>query len=330
MACPAPSLSRATPPASSRVRTARPQALESPTQLSLPISVPTRQVQRRERAHRPHLRQRTLPGVDTRQRVLPFRRSRSDSLLTPELAEAMETALSEVRSAAKGGRRQRAAEALLLQLLTPFLRGEVEHALSHHERTHLDRDDLMQEALLRAQKLWKGFTPGWAGPGRTLYPAYVKKAVRQHLGNVLEDGKLIGPTHWGRKLAARARRRMNREPEVTYEEALKTEGADHATTLGLTLGATRADEREAELLADERDEEQAEEMRQLELGSAAVAALRRLPQRERLAVAVPLGLSRVHLSDAELARRLKCSLQELLAARERGLATLREDMRRAV
>ncbi|WNG42055.1 hypothetical protein F0U61_20790 [Archangium violaceum] len=242
----------------------------------------------------------------------------------------METALAEVRSAAKGGRRQRAAESLLLQLLTPFLKGEVSRALSTHERTHLDREDLLQEALERAQKLWRGFAPGWAGPGRTLYPAYVVKAVRQHLGKVLEDSKLIGPTQWGRKLAARARRRMKREPAVTYEDALKSEGADHATTLGLTLGATRADEREAELLADERDEEQAEETRQLELGSVAVAALRRLPQREHLAVAVPLGLSRVKLSDERLARHLKCSLPELLAARERGLATLRAGMSRSL
>lgn len=283
--------------------------------------VPTREVRRARRAHRPHLRERTLPGAGIQQRVLPFRRSASDSILTPELAEAMETALAEVRSAAEGGRRQRAAEATLLQLLTPFLKGEVEYAFTHHERTHLEKEDLLQEAMLRAQRLWRGFTPGWAGPGRTLYPAYVKQAVRQHLGNVLEDAKLVGPTQWGRKLAARARKRVAREA-VSYEEALKTEGADQATSLALSLGATRASETEALYLADEGDEERAERAQQL----AAVAALKKLPRLERLAVAVPMGLNREQLTDAQLARRLSCTPEELLAARARGLATLREYM----
>ncbi|MFY0567053.1 hypothetical protein ACN28E_24890 [Archangium lansingense] len=283
--------------------------------------VPTRATQREERARRPHLRQRTRPGADMRQRVLPFRRTVRESLLTPELAEAMETALAEVRGAPEGGRRQRAAESLLLELLTPFLRAEVEHAFSHHERTYLDKEALLQEARLRAQRLWKGFTPGWAGPGRTLYPAYVQKAVRQHLGNELEGAKLVGPTQWGRKLAARARKRVARG-EASYEDALRKEGADHATSLALSLGATRASELEALQLADDGDEER--ERRALHL--AAAAALKQLPRLERLAVAVPLGLTRETLSDTQLARRLKCTHEELLAARARGLATLREYM----
>ncbi|PTL79083.1 hypothetical protein [Vitiosangium sp. GDMCC 1.1324] len=287
------------------------------------FSVPTREVRRGERARRPHLRGRTSPGVDTRQRVLPFRRTAAGSLLTPELAEAMETALAEARGSAEGGRRQRAAEAQLLELLLPFLQAAVAHAWATHPRTHLEKEDLLQEARLRAQKLWRGFRPGWAGPGRTLYPAYAVKAVRQQLGNVLEEARLVGPTQWGRKLAARARRRVKRE-ELSYEDALRKEGADHATTLGLTLTATRADEREAAALADESDAHREE----LALESAAVAALRRLPRLEREAVAVPLGLSRLQLSDAGLARHLGCTLAELHSARERGLATLRKGMAR--
>lgn len=315
---------RPAPVSSSPVSARAPgRQVAAPVQLVL-LSVPTREVRREARARRPHLRGRTVPGADTRQQVLPFRRSARESLLTPELAEVMETALAEVRSAAEGGRRQRAAEALLLQLLTPFLKGEVAHAFTHHERTHLERADLMQEAQLRAQRLWKGFKPGWAGPGRTLYPAYVMKAVRQHLGNVLEEAKLVGPTQWGRKLAARARRRVARG-EASYEEALKKEGADHATTLGLSLGATRASEREALELADEGDEERSQRAEQL----AAVAALKRLPRLERLAVAVPMGLTQETLSDAQLARRLKCTPEELAAARARGLQALRHTLSEA-
>ncbi|MCY1080309.1 hypothetical protein [Archangium lansingense] len=283
--------------------------------------VPTHQTRREERARRPHLRRRTQPGADLRQQVLPFRRTGRESILTPELAEAMETALAEVRGAAEGGLRQRNAEARLLELLTPFLRAEVEHAFTHHERTHLDKEDLLQEARLRAQRLWKRFTPGWAGPGRTLYPAYVQKAVRQRLGNVLEEAKLVGPTQWGRKLAGRARRRVARG-ESSYEDALRKEGADHATTLGLTLGATRASELEALQLADEGEEGRTRRA----LHVAAAAALKQLPRLERLAVAVPMGLTRETLTDAQLARRLKCTPEELLAARARGLATLREYM----
>ncbi len=295
-----------------------------PAQQPFPFlaTLPTREVRRQERAHRPHLRQRTQPGVDTRQRVLPFRRAACFGLLTPELAEAFETALAEVRAAGEGSRRQRAAEATLLQLLTPFLKAEVRHAWATHEHTHLDKEDLLQEALERAQKLWRRFTPGWAGPGRTLYPAYVQKAVRQHLGNCLEDSKLVGPTQWGRKRAARARKRMKREP-VTYEEALQQEGADHATTLALSLGASRTDVREAESLADEGEAARDE----LALESAAVESLRRLPRRQRLAVAVPLGLSRFRLTDAQLARHLGCTPAEVLEARAQGLATLRSELR---
>lgn len=280
-----------------------------------------REVRRQERAHRPHLRQRTLPGVDTRQRVLPFRPRARESLLSPERAEAMETALAEVRTRSEGSPRHRAAEALLLELLLPFLKAEVAHAWATHERTHLGKDDLLQEALERAQKLWRRFTPGWAGPGRTLYPAYVQKAVRQHLANVLADAKLVGPTQWGRKLAARARKRAVREA-VPFEEAVKAEKADPATALALSLGATRADEREAATLAD--DSEQGRD--ELELESAAVAALKRLPRLQREAVAVPIGLSRVKLSDAKLARHLGCTVQELLAARQEGLQVLCETL----
>ncbi|WNG62760.1 hypothetical protein F0U59_23380 [Archangium gephyra] len=277
--------------------------------------------------------------------MLPFNRARQEKLLTPELAESIEAALAVVRGPAANARRQleakasgqplkvdptrltlrqREAEATLLQLLEPFLRAEVHHAFTHHERTNLEKGDLMQEAMLRAQRLWVGFETGWAGPGRTLYPAYVMRAVRQHLNNKLEEAKLVGPTQWGRKLAGRARRRVARE-KVSYEEALKTEGADQATTLGLTLGATRASEREYLEHADERGEHRDERAQQL----AAVAALKRLPRLERLAVAVPMGLAREQLSDAQLARRLKCTPEELLAARARGLAALRNTLREA-
>ncbi|HEX5750031.1 MAG TPA: hypothetical protein VFZ09_27625 [Archangium sp.] len=307
--------------------------------------VPTREKRRVARAHRPHLRGRTPPAGAPRQPLLPFNRARQEKLLTPELAESIEGALAVVRGPAANGRRQlqakatgqrvkvdatrlsrqqRAAEATLLQLLVPFLRAEVEHAYTHHARTHLEKEDLLQEALARAQRLWVGFESGWAGPGKTLYPAYVMKAVRQHLGNVLEEAKLVRPTQWGRKLAARARRRVARE-SVSYEEALKTEGADQATSLGLQLGATLAGDREYLEHADERDEHREERAQQL----AAVAALKRLPKLERLAVAVPMGLAREQLSDAQLARRLKCTLEELHAARARGLAALRNALQEA-
>lgn len=312
----------------------RRQALEAPAQLALPISVPAREARREERAKRPHLRGRTRTGEA--QLALPLPRVEAPpppalpawpGRLTAEYADAMERALVEARKHAEGGFIQRAAEGRLVQLLKPFLEGEVQHALTHHENpASIGREDLRQEANLRALKLWRGFTPGQGGPGRTLYPAYVKQAVRQHLGNVLASGKLVGPTQWGRKTAARARRREKREG-VTFEEALRVEGADNATVLGLTLKPVHADEREAEQLADDRGEAQEERRRLAELGAEARAALRRLPQLERYAVAVPLGLTRKRYTDARLARHLGCTLEELLAARARGLATLREAMK---
>ncbi|EPX56150.1 hypothetical protein D187_007492 [Cystobacter fuscus DSM 2262] len=288
--------------------------------------VPQREVRRRERAHRPHLRGRTPPPAEPgAQLVLPFQRpSRGRGLLSAELAEAMEGALRDARGQPEGSRRQRAAEEKLLGLLSPFLESEARRAWASHERTYLSRADLLQEAALRAQKLWRGFTPGKAGPGRTLYPAYVAQAVRQHLGNVLAEGRLVGPTHWGRKLAARARKRVERE-EVTYEEALHTEGADAATALALAQGATRCEEREASDVADAGGER----LEELATQGAAVVALEHLPRRQRLAVGVPLGLCTPRLNDAQLARHLGCTLAELHEARAQGLAALREHLEAA-
>ncbi|WP_076606160.1 hypothetical protein [Cystobacter fuscus] len=323
-ACPAPSRSsaRASP------RPALAAVPNPPRQqpFAFLAEVPQREARRRDRAHRPHLRGRTPPpAAPGAQLVLPFQRpSRGKGWLAPEVAEAMETALREARGQPEGSRRQLAAEEKLLRLLTPFLAAEARRAWASHERTYLSRADLLQEAALRAQKLWRGFTPGKAGPGRTLYPAYVAQAVRQHLGNVLAEGRLVGPTHWGRKLAARARKRVERE-EVTYEEALATEGADAATALALAQGATRCEEREASDVADAGGER----LEELSAQGSAVAALERLPRRQRLAVGVPLGLSTPRLNDAQLARHLGCSLAELLEARAEGLAALREHLEAA-
>ncbi|MBM7117649.1 hypothetical protein I3V78_29295 [Archangium primigenium] len=256
--------------------------------------------------------------------MLPFTRAPRGTWLTPEVAESFERALREARGTTRGSPRQRAAEGELLRLLHPLLEQEARRAWGTHERTFLSRADLLQEALLRAQRLWEGFTPGQGGPGRTLYPAYVQRAVRQHLGNVLAEGRLVGPTQWGRKLAARARRRVESEG-LAYEEALRVEGADGATALALSLGATRVEESEAERLADESDES----LGRVHLGAAATALLARLPERQRLAVAVPLGLGGLALGDVRLAQRLQCSLPELQAARAAGLAALRAELEAA-
>lgn len=284
-------------------------------------ALPAREARRRERAHQPHLRGRT-PPAGTAQLVLPFQRRKPGSLLTPELAEAMESALGEARRYREGSPRQRAAEATLLHLLEPFLRAEVRRAWVVHERTHLSREDLLQEARVRAQKLWRGFKGGWAGPGRTLYPAYVAKAVSQHLGNVLADGKLVAPTQWARKLASRARKRVERG--ATYEEALAAEKADGATSLALQQGASYCEETEAHQLAD------TSEVSDAVRGAAAVVLLRRLPERQQRAVAAPLGLEDKRLSDKVLARQLGCTLAQLLEARTQGLAALREQLESAL
>ena len=286
--------------------------------------LPARERRRQARTHQPHLHGRTAP-TGRAQLVLPFSPKRRQEWLAPEVAESFESALREARAHREGSARHRAAEAELLRLLHPFLESEARRAWDSHERTYLSRADLLQEALLRAQKLWRGFTPGKAGPGRTLYPAYVQRAVRQHLGNVLADARLVAPTQWGRKLAARARKRVEKKEAATYEEALHAEKADGATALALSLGATRAEETEAAQLADDSGEERAEAA----LGAAAAALLRRLPRRQHLAVAVPLGLHSLKLADARLARHLGCSLEALLEARTEGHAALRSALEAA-
>lgn len=322
-ACPAPS--RPAPASSPRLELV-PPARGAQQSFSFLAEVPRREARRRERAHRPHLRGRTPDVPAAPQLLLPLspRKVPRTGLLAPERADALEAALREAKGQPEGSRRQLAAEGRLLHLLTPLLEAEARRAWACHERTFLSRSDLAQEAALRAQKLWRRFTPGQAGPGRTLYPAYVGQAVRQHLGKVLDAARLVGPTEHGRKLAARARKRVVKEG-VEYEEALRTEGADAATALALAQGATRCEEREASDVADDSTERQAE----LSAQGAAVAALRHLPRRQQLAVAVPLGLSTLRFKDAQLARHLGCSLEELLEARDEGLATLREQLEAA-
>lgn len=282
------------------------------------LSVPSRQERRRERAHRPHLRERT-PAAGPVQLVLFRPRSRTD-LLSPEKAEAMEDAVRAAKAHREGSPRQRAAESLLLELLTPFLRQEMHRAWAGRGTATVLQEDLLQEAQVHALKLWRGFTVGYAGPGRTLYPAYVMKAVRQHLQEVLADAAPVHVTSHGRKLHARARKLATNEG-VELREALEAEGADDSTTLALVTGAQRVADSEALPLADEDGEERRGE---LALQAHAVAVLKRLPLRQRLAVATPLGLTGQELPDAQLARKLKCSLDELLEAREEGLLALRE------
>jgi hypothetical protein len=258
------------------------------------------------------------------QLLLPFRPRRSGELLAPERAEAIEAALRETRRLPEGSRHQVAAEQRLLELLRPFLAGAARKAWEGGPRTFLSRADLEGEAVAHvlAKQPWRTFTPGWAGPGRTLYPAYVLQAVRQRLSTVLAEAAPVHVTHWGRKAAARARKRVEREG-LELGEALADEAVDAATALALSLGAQRVEEREAIGAEDEGH------LRRDELGAQAraVAALQHLPHRQRVAVAGGLGLEREDgrpASDGQLARRLKCTLDELLEAREAGLAALRE------
>jgi hypothetical protein len=58
-----------------------------------------------------------------------------------------------------------------------------------------------------------------------------------------------------------------------------------------------------------------------------VVHLARLPLRERVAVAAPLGLLKGgKVSDSRVARHLKCTVEQVLKLRERGLERLREAM----
>ena len=245
-----------------------------------------------------------------------------DGLLSPARCEQIEQALHDARCFPEESAEQRAAEAQLLQLVRPFIfqaaRGAWE---STFPRTYVSRADLLQDGLLRAQKLWRDFTPGQAGPGRTLYPAYVLRAVRQEFSRALAAAQVVPLTDWGRKVAARARKRAAAEGLPLYE-ALRAERADASTALALSSTVERVGESYAVQCADEselRREDLAEQLR-------AAEALEKLPRRQRLAVAGPLGLLRkdgLPIEDSRLAQRLECTVAQVRAAREEGLAALR-------
>src|SRR5690242_5158193 len=263
---------------SRHLRLARRRAAAEQGSFSFLESVPVRQAERA----RPHLRGRTQPDAKV-QLVLPFRPQRGDSLFTPERAEALESAIREAKRHPAGSTRESSSAGLLLQLLAPFLRSAARDVWASHPRTHLSRADLEQEALVHVldSAPWRRFQPGRAGPGRTLFPAYVLQAVRQHLHRKVEDAAPVHVTDWGRKLASRARRRVEQKGGE-LGEALRAEGADAATARALELGAHRGELLEAREVEDEGEERRGELAQQ----AAALRALKQLPKLQRLAVTV--------------------------------------------
>jgi len=256
--------------------------------------------------------------------VLPTKAARSSSLLTPERAEQIERALCQTRSLAEDSAEHGAAEARLLELVDPFIDAAAHEAWTMFlPRTYLSRADLRQQGRLRAQKLWKGFTPGVA-PGKTLYPAYVLRSVRQEFKRALTRARVVPLTDWGRKLVARTRKRMALDG-LSRLEALAAEGADPATSFALSAPGygDRAPTSAAAGVADETH------LRHAELGEQLLAAeaLEALPEQQRVAIAGALGFLREDgraIADPVLARRLGCTVAELREAREAGLAALRQ------
>lgn len=248
------------------------------------------------------------------------------SLLTTERANQIEQALSQLQRLEEGSRLHRSAEARLLELLRPFIEGAAHEAWEKgHPRTYLSRADLTQTGLMHAQSLWRGLDGGRAGPGRTLYPAYVLRAVRQEFSRVLAEARGVPISDWGRKLLRRAQARVALTG-VTLEEALIAERASPATVLALTTPIERVPEGAALGCPDESERRRDDLCEQVR----ATEALRQLPRRQRLAVAGAMGLLREdgrRVADGKLAKALKCTAAEVRTAREDGLTALRQVLR---
>lgn len=212
----------------------------------------------------------------------------------------MEDALRAARAGEPG------ALAQLMVLTRPELR-EVARALNSWD-SPVSEEDLVAEAELRlltpaksnGLAPWQRFEPG-RERGRTLWPKYARMVARQAMGRFLSRAPVVAVTEWGLK---QARRRT------------RADGEAERPSLAMLPEESLATVAEDECSAEERAEQ-----------ALAVVQLARLPVRERVAVAGPLGfLPGRRLSDGQLARHLKCSLNEVLELRERGLERLREAM----
>lgn len=181
-----------------------------------------------------------------------------------------------------------AAVARLLELTRPEVREVAQAAWNPRCGLEVEELQALGEARLVELHAWLRFEPG-RERGRTLWPAYARRLARQAMATALRKEGPVHVTQWARRTGA-----VEEEPSAAPLEA-----AAH-------LPAKAGEELLAEL---------------------AVMRLARLPVRERVAVAAPLGLLKEgRLSDARVARHLGCSLAEVVELRERGLERLREAM----
>lgn len=225
----------------------------------------------------------------------------------------MEAALRAVRAGRAAALQQ------LLLLTRPEVR-EVARAMAG-PRCPLSLEELaaVGEARLVELRAWERFSPG-RERGRTLWPAYARRVARQAMATALEQEGPVHITRWARRRRAALEARAEAEGRTLEEVLADSPEGGAAAAL---LEAPRAVPEEV-LLRTEEDTTEREERGQEAL---AVVHLARLPVRERVAVAGPLGLlAEGKLSDVRLAKHLRCTVAEVLELRERGLERLREAM----
>jgi RNA polymerase nonessential primary-like sigma factor len=357
----------AVPPAPSpRAAAPRPKAPDAPGKASTPPPSPAapRRARTRKAAsaraapapQRARARERKPPRVRVQPAPLPPAAPEAvegglATLLSGAPASALEAAVARVRASRPASAQEKAATTEVLRRIQPWVVGAARSEYSARaRRLGVEQEELVQVGLVAVAEHCRRFTPGRAGKGRTLFPAYALRVARQAMGRLVQENRSVVPlTSWGLKLRRRAQRRASAEG-VELRQALESEGASPASVLALeqgvvevvsmsprglgrggggvrrgTGGASQPSAVDplvttAELQAHE---EAAEHRAQLQLGEAAMEALRKLPALVRQAVAGPLGLEGPATPVRVLAVRMGLEEAEVQQLHLQGLAALR-------
>lgn len=221
-------------------------------------------------------------------------------VLKPAEAEEMESLIAQLRALPRGDVSVRAAQSRLAVLTRPHVQRAAD-AVAREFRAPVE--DLLQEGLLATFDAWQRFTPGKAGPGRSLYPAYVLKLARQAMKRAAVASRSpVHVTRHARRAVTRAKKTA-REEGRPLAEVMREAGVSEDAVRALGDGTIRAALPADALLSLADGAGEKREAR--DAVAQAVAALYRLPRVQRHVLMAHVGLGRARpVKDRELAAEL--------------------------
>jgi DNA-directed RNA polymerase specialized sigma24 family protein len=266
-------------------------------------------------------------------------------LLHGEAATQLESALARVRQARPASPTEKHFATVVVARMRPWLLGAARK--EHQQRARrmgVELKELLHVSEVAVLDCCRRFTPGQAGPGRTLFPAYALRAARQAMGRLVQERRSVVPlTSWGQKLRRKAQRQVvaaqERGEALPMREALAAAGASPSSVAALERGrvATVSLFTSSELVGDddshsearwaraevESHAEAAEHRASLAERESAMEGLEALPAEQRQVVVQHLGMEGPATPLPTLARRMGVELATVERLYAAALATLR-------